>query len=78
MARSRTTAIDRTALAQQCLDAIRLWPGCETVKEICILASGPTDFLVRVIEYGDAVKRKADRAALCVQREKSRMYHLAS
>lgn len=70
-------AIDRPTLAQQCLESIRQWPGCERVREIGILASGPTDFLVRVIDYGDAVKRKADRAALCVQREKSRSYHLA-
>ena len=70
-------AISRTTLAQQCLDCIRLWPGCENVREIGILASGATDFLVRIIDYGDAVKRKADRAALCVQREKSRSYHLA-
>ncbi|MDB5615894.1 hypothetical protein [Tardiphaga sp.] len=69
--------MDRAALAKECLEAIRLWPGCETVKEIGILANGPSDFLVRVIEYGAAVKRKADRAALCVQREKSRAYHLA-
>jgi len=78
MARSRTAGVDRAALAKECLEAIRSWPGCETVREIGILASGPTDFLVRVIEYGDAVKRKADRAALCVQREKSRIYHLAT
>ncbi|MDB5654372.1 MAG: hypothetical protein JWQ94_1985 [Tardiphaga sp.] len=70
-------AVDRTILAKECLDTIRLWPGCETVKEIGILATGTNEFLVRVIEYGDAVKRKADRAALCVQREKSRLYHLA-
>ena len=77
MAKSRKMAIDRTALAQQCLESVRLWPGCENVREIGILANGPSDFLVRVIEYGDAVKRKADRAALCVQRVKSRIYHLA-
>lgn len=70
-------AIDRTTLAQQCLESIRLWPGCEKVRKIGILASGATDFLVRIIDYGDAVKRKADGAALCIQREKSRAYHLA-
>jgi hypothetical protein len=67
---------DRVVLVKECLDEIRLWPGCEGVREIAILSNGAYDFLVRVVSYGSALKRTADRAALCIEREKRRRYHL--
>jgi hypothetical protein len=33
-------------------------------------------FTVRVIDYGSASERLADRALRCIQREKRRRYHL--
>jgi hypothetical protein len=53
-----------------------MWPGCETVTSVGILAAPGGRFAVRVIEYGEAKKRLADRAARCIEREKLRRYYL--
>jgi hypothetical protein len=71
-----TDVIDRASLTKDCLEEVRLWPGCETVHSVAILQDGTDNFLVRVVAYGAAKKKTADRAALCIQREKRRRYHL--
>jgi hypothetical protein len=59
------------------LDAVRQWPGCETVSGIQILRNNtPSGFSVRVTLYGKADMKIADRAMVCVQREKRRQFHL--
>ena len=71
-----TVGISRTDLARDCLQQVRLWPGCESVEEIAVLAEPRDGFSVRVVQYGSANKRLADRAVGCIQREKLRRYHL--
>jgi hypothetical protein len=55
--------IDRAALAELCLRDLRQWPGCESVKEVGILAEEAGAFRVRVIDYGSSRKKLADRVA---------------
>ena len=65
------------ALRKESLDAVRQWPGCETVGGIQIIRSNkPGDFSVRVTLYGKADKKIADRALIYTQREKRRHFHL--
>jgi len=71
-----TVGIIRAVLVQDCLREIRLWPGCEMVEEVGILADARGGFSVHVINYGTAKKKLADQAARCVQREKLRQCHL--
>jgi hypothetical protein len=62
---------------KECLEAVRQWPGCETVGGIQIIRSNkPGDFSVRVTLYGKADKKIADRAIIYIQREKRRHFHL--
>jgi hypothetical protein len=77
MAKSATVGLSYGALRKECLDAVRQWPGCETISGIQILRDAtPGGFSVRVILYGTADKKIADRAINCVQREKRRHFHL--
>jgi hypothetical protein len=77
MARPETIGLSYGALRKECLDAVRQWPGCETVCGIQIIRNNiPGGFSVRVTLYGNADKRIADRAINCVQREKRRQFHL--
>jgi hypothetical protein len=77
MPKSATVGLDYGALRKVCLEAMRQWPGCETVGGIQIIRDGtPGDFSVRVTLYGNADKKTADRAIKCVQREKRRHFHL--
>lgn len=71
-----TAAMSRGDLVRDCLTEIRGWPGCETVAAIGVFADAKSGFVVRILEYGSANKRLADRAALCVQREKVRRFHM--
>ena len=71
-----TVAISRADLTRDCLQQTRCWPGCETVESVGVLADVGDGFSVRVIDYGLANKRLADRAIRCVEREKLRRYHL--
>jgi hypothetical protein len=71
-----TIGISREDLTRDCLRDLRLWPGCETVKGVTVLADGGGKFTVHVTEYGLAKKRIADRAVGCIQREKARHFHL--
>jgi hypothetical protein len=77
MAKSATIGLSYAALRKECLDAVRQWPGCETIGGIQIIRD-PTlsGFSVRVTLYGKANKKIADRAINCVQREKRRHFHL--
>jgi hypothetical protein len=71
-----TVGVTREDLTRDCLRDLRLWPGCETVDRIGILAGQDGKFTAHVIEYGDAKKQLTDRALRCVQREKARRFHL--
>ncbi len=71
-----TVAIGRADLTRDCLEQLRLWPGCETVEGIAVLGDMRGKFTVHVIDYGLARQRLADRALRCIQREKQRRYHL--
>jgi hypothetical protein len=77
MVRFNTVGIRYGALRKECLDAVRLWPGCETVAGIQIIRNNtPAGFSVRVTLYGKTDVKTADRAMVCVQREKRRQYRL--
>ncbi len=70
-----TVAISRSNLIRDCLNEVRLWPGCETVQGVGVFIDNKK-FFVRVMDYGSANKRIADRALSCIQREKLRRYHV--
>ncbi|MEA2913812.1 MAG: hypothetical protein QOJ15_5893 [Bradyrhizobium sp.] len=72
----QTVGINRSDLTRDCLQQIRLWPGCETVEGLGVLGDLQGGFSVHVIKYGAAGKKVADRAIRCIQREKLRRYHL--
>jgi hypothetical protein len=77
MVRSQTVGLSYEALRKECVEAIRQWPGCETVGAIQIIRERtPGGFSVRVTLYGKADKKLADRAIRFVQREKRRHFHL--
>jgi len=77
MVKFKTVGVSYGALRKDCLEAIRQWPGCETVSGIQIIRdNSPAGFSVRITLYGEADKRIADRAMVCVQREKRRHFHL--
>lgn len=71
-----TIGITRQDLTRDCLRDLRLWPGCETVDRIGILAGQDGKFTAHVIEYGLAKQHLTDRALRCIQREKARRFHL--
>jgi hypothetical protein len=71
-----TVGISRADLTRDCLQQLRLWPGCETVQGIAVLGNVGGKFTVHVVDYGSAKKNLADRALRCIQREKQRRYHL--
>jgi hypothetical protein len=71
-----TTGISRDDLARDCLRELQQWPGCETVESVAVLADTRGKFAVRVVAYGLASKKNADRALGCIQREKARHFHL--
>jgi hypothetical protein len=77
MGKSETVGLSYGDLRKQCLEAVRHWPGCETIGAIQIVRTNtPGGFSVRVTLYGKANKKVADRAIGCVQREKRRLFHL--
>jgi hypothetical protein len=76
MAKPITSGLSYGALRKQCLDAVRQWPGCETIGGIQIIRENNGRFSVRVTLYGNAPQRVADRAMKAVQREKLRQFHL--
>jgi hypothetical protein len=77
MANRDPVALSYAALRKECLEAVRQWPGCETVAGIQIIRdNSPAGFSVRVTLYGAADPKLADRAIKCVQREKQRYFRL--
>jgi hypothetical protein len=77
MAKSQTVGLSYAALRKECLDALKQWPGCESVGAIQIIRlKTPGGFSVRVTLYGQAERKIADRAVSFVQREKRRLFHL--
>jgi hypothetical protein len=77
MAKRKTVGLNYGALRKECMEALRQWPGCETVGGIQIIRSNrPGRFSVRVTLYGKADKKIADCAIIYVQREKRRHFHL--
>ena len=71
-----TIGISRADLTRDCLQQLRLWPGCETVESSGVLGDFRGRFTVHVIDYGLAKKPLADRALRCIEREKQRRFHL--
>jgi hypothetical protein len=77
MAKPETVGMSYGALRKECLEAVRQWPGCETVSGIQVIRNNtPGGFSVRVTLYGKADQKTADRAIAFVQREKRRLFHL--
>ncbi len=77
MAKSVTAGLSYGTLRKECLDAVRQWPGCETIGGIQVVRNNTTgSFSIRVTLYGQADRKTADRAINCVQREKRRHFHL--
>jgi hypothetical protein len=72
-----TSPINRADLIRDCLNEVRLWPGCEGVQGVGVLID-KSKLLIRVMDYGLADKRRADRALRCIEREKRRRYHLTT
>jgi len=70
------TAISYAALRKECLNAIRQWPGCETVGGILIVRTNNGRFLVRVTLFGETGEKIGHRASAVVQREMQRRFHL--
>jgi hypothetical protein len=74
--RTKTTGVIYSDLRRMCLEAVKQWPGCETIAGIQIIRGANQKFSVRVTLYGKSEKRIADRAIRCVEREMSRHFHL--
>jgi len=74
--RGRTSGITYNDLRRMCLEAVKQWPGCESITGIQIIRGASLKFSVRVTLYGRSEKRVADRAIRCVEREMSRHFHL--
>ncbi|MEI9923480.1 MAG: hypothetical protein WDN50_08090 [Bradyrhizobium sp.] len=77
MMKFKTAGVSYGTLRKDCLEAVRQWPGCETVGGIQIIRdNSPAGFSVRITIYGEADKKRADRAMICVEREKRRYFYL--
>jgi hypothetical protein len=71
MANPGRVGLSYGAHRKECLEAVRQWPGCETITGIQIIRESTLGgFSVRVTLYGRADKKTADRAIARVQREK--------
>jgi hypothetical protein len=77
IARPATSGLNYSSLRMRCLDAVRQWPGCETVSGIRIVRLNNGGFSVHITLYGHAGKRRADRAIGAVEREMRRQFHLS-
>jgi hypothetical protein len=77
MAKFKTVGVSYGDLRKKCLEAIRQWPGCETISGIQIIRdNSAAGFSVRITLYGDADQKIADRAMMYIEREKRRYFHL--
>ena len=63
-------------LRKEYLDAIKQWPGCESVSGIQLVRENNGHFSVRITLYGTANEKIANRASMAVQREMRRRFHL--
>jgi len=69
--------ISYAALRKECLDAIKKWPGCESVAAIQLIRNGSkAGFSIKVTLPGEAVKATLERATAFVEREMRRRYRL--
>jgi hypothetical protein len=58
MAKFYTVAVTYAVLRKECLDAVRQWPGCETIGGIQIIRDNcPAGFAVRVTLYGRQTRK---------------------
>jgi hypothetical protein len=72
------TDISYSVIRKQCLEAIKLWPGCETVAGIRLICNGSkAGFSLRVTLTGTSRRIAIHRATACVEREMRRRYRLA-
>lgn len=77
MVKFKTVGMSYADLRRDCLEAVRQWPGCETVSGIQIIRSNRrSGFSVKITLYGEADQSIADRAMMYVEREKRRRFHL--
>ena len=77
MMKFKTVGMNYADLRKDCLEAVRQWPGCETISGIRIIRSNRrSGFSVRITLYGEADQSIADRAMIYVEREKRRRFHL--
>jgi hypothetical protein len=77
MVKIETVGLSYGALRKECLEAVRHWPGCESIAGIQIIRGKRTgSFSVKITLYGKADVKTADRAMISVEREKRRQYHL--
>jgi hypothetical protein len=77
MKKSKTAGVTYGDLRKQCLEAVRQWPGCETIGGIQIIRDhSRAGFSVRITLYGESIQKIADRAMIYIEREKRRHYHL--
>lgn len=77
MVKDARADISYADLRKQCLEAIKQWPGCETVAGIQLVRDGSrAGFSVKVTLWGQASKIVIDRATSCVEREMRRRYRL--
>ena len=76
MVRLTTKGLNYGDLRKHCLEAVRSWPGCETIGGIQIIRENNGRFSVKVTLYGAADKKLADRAMRAVEKEKRRFFHL--
>ena len=77
MVKFKRTLVAYDTLRRECLEAIKQWPGCETISGIQLIRdNSPAGFSARITLYGRADKKMADRAMIYVQREKRRHFRL--
>lgn len=77
MIKHREIEIRYAELRKLCLEAIRKWPGCETVSALQLTRDGSKPgFSVKVTLCGKADQSIVSRATACVQREMRRQYRL--
>jgi len=77
MVKFKTVGMSYADLRKDCLEAVRQWPGCETISGIQIIRGNRRSrFSVKITLYGKADPSTADRAMMYVEREKRRRFHL--
>ena len=62
-----TDVIDRASLTKDCIEEVRLWPGCETVHSVAILQDAPVHFDAQGVSSAMGSKPEVRRALLRVR-----------